>query len=130
MKLAVVVGSERTKRAFATWVKTTLDALVDISTKQLSSLRLPPLYSVGVYRSEPAGEESFVDAETFAKNGFRGDCAHLSVYRCAELRNLGEKASCCVRWKPSRRRPGTWVFHVRVRRSDGTIEDPSRILGM
>lgn len=130
MRVSVVVGSKRSKRAFATWVKITLDALVDISTAQLLSLRLPSLYSVGVYRSEPRGTESFVDAETFAKNGFRGDCAHLSVYRCAELRNLGERASCCVRWKPSMRKPGMWIFHVRVRRQNGTIEDPSRILGM
>lgn len=85
-----------------------------------------------------------------------GDCAHLSAWRLAELwrddlrRFRRRKARCKVYWRskcpycasivqdgafgcptcgrgfprPSR------VFHAEVRRSDGEVEDPSRMMGM
>lgn len=85
-----------------------------------------------------------------------GDCAHLSAWRLAELwrddlRQHGKRrARCKVYWRskcpyckggvndgafgcskcgrafprPSR------VFHAEVRRADGNVEDPSRMMGM
>lgn len=53
-----------------------------------------------------------------------GDCKDLAAARCAELRFYeGEHAEPIVRRTRRRRR-----FHALVRREDGTIEDPSRIL--
>ena len=52
------------------------------------------------------------------------DCKVLAAWRTAELLEGGESAACDV----AEVRPGKW--HIRVRRGDGSIEDPSRILGM
>lgn len=52
-----------------------------------------------------------------------GDCKDLVAIRCAELRFEGEPATPYV--YPTRRR-GRW--HAVVRRADGEIEDPSRIM--
>lgn len=51
------------------------------------------------------------------------DCKVLAAWRCAELRERGDRARCTLT------RRGT-LWHVQVTRSDGTVEDPSRVLGM
>lgn len=56
------------------------------------------------------------------------DCKSLVAWRVAELRMKGEKAQCGVRAEPM---PGGWMlYHVFVKRANGSIEDPSAILGM
>lgn len=129
MEIRVRLGNLRARQVFAEWIKSTLDALVGMSMTQIKELNLAPLYDRGVYVHE-VSEETFVDAETLASRNYQGDCAHLSVYRCAELRLAGEFATCRISCKRSKRRRNRWLFHVTVRRADGTIEDPSRILGM
>lgn len=52
------------------------------------------------------------------------DCKCLAAWRVAELRELGEDARHHIV------RMGPHVWHIQVRRADGTIEDPSRELGM
>lgn len=54
-----------------------------------------------------------------------GDCDDLVIWRCAELQNAGELALPLVYWRPDR--PG---MHAQVRRSNRTVEDPSRLMGM
>lgn len=82
----------------------------------------PPLYRSGVvYRREPPGEEDWQSATQLLRNGF-GDCEDLSAYRAAELRLDGEPATVAIR----RTKRGS--FHAIVRRADGKLEDPSRIL--
>jgi hypothetical protein len=104
-------------------------------------------------KSEPI--ESVLSIPIIIKsNG--GDCAHLSAWRLAELwrddlrKFRQRRATCKVYWRskcpycasivqdgafgcpscgrgfprPSR------VFHAEVRRSDGEVEDPSRMMGM
>lgn len=89
---------------------------------------IPPLYKAGVvYKREPKGQETFNDVTVIKHFGF-GDCAHLAAWRVAELQNAGENATLRIAWKVTRR--GKRLFHVQVRRADGRIEDPSKLLGM
>lgn len=93
-----------------------------------SDPRIPPLYRSGVrYMREPKGRETFRDLYvTLAHKG--GDCAHLAAWRVAELQEGGENATLRIQWVTTRRGPR--IFHVLVRRGNGTIEDPSKLLGM
>jgi hypothetical protein len=56
-----------------------------------------------------------------------GDCKDLSAWRIAELREHGEAANVDVQ---VRQQGNLTIYHIRVIRGDGSIEDPSRILGM
>ena len=88
----------------------------------------PGLYASGVrYREEPAGEEDWQDIpETLARG--TGDCEDLACWRIAELRvRSGEHA---IPFLKCRARDERVLYHVAVRRLDGTLEDPSRALGM
>lgn len=89
----------------------------------LRDSQLPPLYESGIpYVYEPPEDESIRDIPATIKRG-GGDCAHLSAWRVAELRNAGEsEADYNIVWYPNRR--GGYNYHVRVRRADGRIEDP------
>jgi|CXWL01.1.fsa_nt_gi hypothetical protein len=53
-----------------------------------------------------------------------GDCKDLCGVRVAQLRLTGEKASAHLK------RVNNRLWHVQVKRGNGTIEDPSRLLGM
>jgi len=56
------------------------------------------------------------------------NCDDIAPWRVAELRErFGEEATLRVTWKKFR---GRKVFHIQVRRADGTIEDPCVHLGM
>lgn len=82
----------------------------------------PALYDSGiVYRREPIGKEEWQSAANLLRTG-EGDCEDLAAYRAAELRFEGEPATVAI----VRTRRGS--FHAVVRRGDGRIEDPSRIL--
>ena len=84
----------------------------------------PPLYSSGVrYREEPPGTEEFCAIPDVLRRGW-GDCDDLAPWRAAELRLCGEEATA----EPVHMGDGLW--HVVVRRADGSIEDPSALLGM
>jgi hypothetical protein len=82
---------------------------------------LPPLYSSGVrYAPEPglgSGEEEWADPWTVARRGW-GDCDDLVAWRVAELLLAGEAAGVNCIWTGQR-------YHVRVRRANGSLEDPS-----
>lgn len=91
--------------------------------------RLPSIYSLPVrYAREvtagglPGGLENWQTIVAFARSGV-ADCEDLATARVAELRESGEPAQ--VRLTHQGR-----VWHVTVRRADGTVEDPSRKLGM
>lgn len=71
--------------------------------------------------------ERFRDIGQIIANG-GGDCDNVACWRAAELRNLGIKVNPYITW---RQRPdGGYTYHVIVRYSDGTSEDPSLLLGM
>lgn len=111
-------------------IKLILDAQVKINQIYLRTHSVPPLYKSGVrYQNEPVDGscEEFATIEPVYTRGW-GDCDDLAPWRCAELRNNGEKAKIRIQWK--RQKSGRKLFHIVVRRGDGSIEDPSRILGM
>lgn len=127
----------RSKR-LAIAIKALLDAQVLINQVYLSLHDVPPLYRSGVrYMNEPKkwliqgypiAIEEFACIPEIIKRGF-GDCDDLAPWRCAELRRAGEKAKIRITWKANPVEGGK-LFHIVVRRADGSIEDPSLKLGM
>jgi hypothetical protein len=105
---------------------------------------LPPLYAAGVvYEEEAPGREDWLDAPAVLRAG-AADCEDLAAWRTAELRVAGYDAEPVIKWQwlprdvmirqgyPAAKLPGkgVWLVHCCVRWPDGTIEDPSKILGM
>lgn len=105
---------------------------------------IAPLYMSGVrYKEDDPGREDWRDCLAVLKRGF-GDCDNLCSWRVAELRAAGINAEPVIKWQhipkdiaiklgyPERIIPvgGLSMVHVLVRWPDGTIEDPSKILGM
>lgn len=88
---------------------------------------LPRLYEAGiVYRREPViggtrRERWQTPWETLQLG--HGDCEDLAIYRAVELRREGEIGARAAVIRQNRN-----LFHAVVRRADGTIEDPSKIL--
>ncbi len=116
---------------------TVVKALVEAASEQnriiMQGKRMPELYRSGIrFRNEPwAGRfETIASAPVVLKRGW-GDCAHLSAYRIGELQAQGVDATCKVYWRPHQREGRVLnLFHVEVRMPDGSVEDPSRLLGM
>lgn len=105
----------------------------------------PRLYDSGVYyREEKPGKEDWPDVPNVLAQGW-GDCEDLAAYRAAELRQYdGIMAMPVIKWRkisaaemlkqgyPKKSIPpdGVYLVHCLVRYPNGTIEDPSKILGM
>lgn len=131
----------RKSRIFGTVIKALLDAQVRNNLLYLKVHRgVPPLYASGVrYQPEPVGQTfNGVPAEEFALipvvlQRKHGDCDDLAPWRVAELIHAGERAKIRVQWRARRNADGSQgrkYFHIVVRRANGTIEDPSALLGM
>lgn len=86
----------------------------------------PPLYSSRVrYEREPPGSEVWQSARAVFAS-LRADCEDLAAgTRVPELWYAGETAA-----RPIVKRINATLRHILVERADGTIEDPSLILGM
>lgn len=89
----------------------------------------PWLYESGVrYMEECPGQEDWCDIPTILKLRF-ADCEDLVCWRAAELRvRRGIDAKPVFRGFP--RPNGSMLYHVLVQYPDGSIEDPSKLLGM
>lgn len=88
----------------------------------------PRLYESRVrYRREPRGSERWRTIPTVLAAGY-GDCEDLACYRAAELQEAGERARAVNTHRAGV--GGSMLYHIRVQREDGSIEDPSRRLGM
>lgn len=106
-------------------IRELLDALATIWARYLAKHPLPGLYSSGIrFQKEPnAGQyEDWKTPHQTLEDGW-GDCDDLVIYRAAELRASGERASVVVM-----RRKGTSKFHVLIRRGNGQLEDPSLVV--
>lgn len=111
-----------------------LEALVQIDILFLRlNPKTPKLYESGVrYYHEGIKDEWFSVDEALHER--LADCKGLSAWRVAELRESGEDlaAKCTKKFAvigdPTVGR--LVLYHVLVQRGDGTIEDPSRKLGM
>lgn len=89
--------------------------------------RAPPLYQSGVYyKEEQLGKDEWQDIPRTLQLG-NADCEDLASYRVSELRLTGEDAHHTVE---HRRSPDLIIYHIRVERQNGDIEDPSCALGM
>lgn len=133
MKVLVNLGGEHSRwlkhsRVLGTAIKPVLESLVMADQLFLFRHHVPPLYQSGVrYREEPEdGVEEFASIPVVLARGW-GDCDDLAPWRVAELRNAGERAKIRIQWRRTRRGK---LFHIVVRRADGSIEDPSARLGM
>jgi len=154
VKILINLGDEtswlRKSRTFGIVIRIILEALVKVNQGFLRTHNVPPLYKSGVrYGEEPAGAlifktagsgavesnfakningqvEEFADIATIISRGW-GDCDDLAPWRCAELREAGEKAKIRIQWKTTK---AGKLFHIVVRRGDGSVEDPSAVLGM
>jgi hypothetical protein len=127
-----------------------LESLVDINEYHLRRALAegnpyPRLYRSGVrYKEEAPGREDWPDIPRVLSQGW-GDCEDLAAYLAAERRVYdGVDAEAVIKWKwiptskmlaagwPKRSLPrdGVWLVHCLVRYPDGSIEDPSKLLGM
>jgi len=93
----------------------------------------PSIYDSGVryLRDAEHGSQASPDNELWltipdAVRYGGADCKVLAAWRAAELLEQGELAAPFLIEPP----PGSRLWHVVVRREDGTLEDPSKILGM
>ena len=101
-----------------------LEGLTALNQVVLEGGPFPRLYDAGVrYKREPM--EAWKHAGLVMRDR-AGDCEDLSAWRAAELRVTGEDPGAHV-WTY---RTGPNRLHAVVRRSDGSIEDPSVMLGM
>ncbi len=101
-----------------------VEGLVGVNVAQMRRERFPPLYRSGI-RYQREATERWLPASKLRRT-LRGDCEDLAAYRAAELRVSGTDPYASVRVYPSR----AGVLHAVVRRGDGSVEDPSRLLGM
>lgn len=103
-----------------------LRSLYELDRDALRSGRFPGLYSSGVrYRREPREtREEWLTIPSVLSSGY-GDCEDLACWRAAELCVSGEDP-----WARPMLRPSASGWHVVVLRGDGSVEDPSRVLGM
>lgn len=109
-----------------------LDALTEWNMERMREQPLPPLYRAGIrYAREPVCRyvsglertcEEFVQAHEVMRRGW-GDCDDLGPFFAAQARLRGEPARAFAR-------PSAAGWHVQVLRADGSIEDPSAVLGM
>ena len=88
----------------------------------------PLLYQAGVrYLRDAPGVEDWQSIPEVRSRGV-ADCKSLACWRSAELLVSGQRAYPQFFWRD--RDNGGATFHIVVQHLDGTIEDPSRILGM
>ncbi len=91
---------------------------------------IPPLYQAGIrYQHEPPGVEKWqaIDRMLVTK---LADCEDLACALAAELivRRGDKKAKPVLTSRPMGN--SARMYHIRTQHGDGTIEDPSRVLGM
>jgi len=107
-----------------------LEAVTRLNETLLRSGQVPTareaIHKDGVrWKPEPPGDEHFDHASTVHQRGW-GDCDDLAPWHAASLRHTGEDpgATAIV----TRSGPQRW--HAIVKRSDGSIDDPSKEAGM
>jgi hypothetical protein len=121
----------RPSKILALCIKEALEALILANQLYLRLHHAPALYESGIrYEEEPAGQpyEDFSSIPVVISRGW-GDCDDVVAWRIAELRQAGESAKVRLKWEPDLTR-AVRMYHVMVRRADGSIEDPSLLLGM
>ncbi len=143
MKILLDTALIKDPRVIALLARGALNITIAINVvmmRQYGPGQFPPLYTSGVvFKPEPwAGKlEEFAHAIKVLARGW-GDCDDLICYRVAELRVFGDRLAGTPPEKALARIYGRdRKMHAQLRRGDaknvardGTIEDPSRLLGM
>lgn len=107
----------------AAMVRQLLHGMVQVNCIILKHDKFIPLYESHVrFALDPRHQDLVLDISTLYQRG-NGDCASLCCARAAQLRQSGDFATLKVYWRNQ-------ALHVEVRRADGSVEDPSRRLGM
>lgn len=101
-----------------------LEGLTRVNVGLMQAGGIPPLYEAGVHYQDET-DDVWRSAEEVARTRW-GDCEDLSAYRAAELRVSGEDPGAYLDLYKS----GPQRYHAIVVRGDGSIEDPSKVLGM
>ena len=106
-----------------------LEALIAANVGYLETgVRVPPLYKAGIrYTPDVPANEKWKDIPQVLFTR-AGNCKEFASWRVAELRYAGDALARCI--VTITQLPQYTLFHITVRRGDGTIEDPSRALGM
>lgn len=106
-----------------------LEAVTRLNESLLKNNEIPPFETQlkrGLkWKPEPPGDEHFDHGLTTAKRGW-GDCDDLAPLHAGSLRHSGEDPGATAIVKKT----GPKLWHAVVRRSDGTIDDPSKRAGM
>lgn len=102
-----------------------LEGLARLATEDHASKPLPPLYRSGIRYQPERGTENWLLPSEALLAGV-ADCEDLSAYRVGELRASGVDPEARIVVEQT----GPRTLHAVVRRGDGSIEDPSRALGM
>jgi hypothetical protein len=125
MRLNIAIPEEHVK-------KNILDAGLETTTRvneELLKAGDAPHFREAAHRvrwaPEPPGAEHFDHSAKVLRRGW-GDCDDLAPWHAASLRVTGEDKGAIA--EVVRKSPTRW--HAIVRRSDGTIEDPSIEAGM
>ena len=132
----------RTQIFTEAWARSASEQVLDIILEALVQIDLlwlrlnpstPRLYKSGVrYFHEGIADEWFSVDE--ALHEMLADCKGLSAWLVAEYRHYGiDPGAKCYKKFAVIDDPTVGklvLYHIMVQRSDGTIEDPSRVLGM
>jgi hypothetical protein len=105
-----------------------LEGVTRLDEELIRARTVPPFRQMADrvdWKPEPPGGEHFDHAGIVARRGW-GDCDDLAPWHAASLRVTGEDPTA----KAFARRSGAKRWHCLVRRSDGSIDDPSIEAGM
>ena len=130
MRIRLAVPDELDDQDRKAALDAALESVVRSNTPMIRNGSIPPAAKViksgqVEWRPEPPGDEHFDLPSTMLKRGW-GDCDDLAPYHAASLRASGADPGARAIVKKS----GPQRWHAVVRRSDGSIEDPSKAAGM
>lgn len=100
-------------------IEAALEGLTSANAVMISKYGLPPLYATGARYKREQGSEIWQLAGEIVRKG-RGDCEDLAAYRAAET---GGRVIIIPGGRPR-------LLHAIVLHKDGSMEDPSSVLGM
>lgn len=105
-----------------------LEGVTRLDQRLLKNGTVPPFRELAHrvrWKPEPPGQEHFDHAGVVARRGW-GDCDDLAPWHAASLRVTGEDRGA----RAVVRRSGPKRWHCVVKRSDGSVDDPSIEAGM
>lgn len=130
MRIRLAVPDELDDQDRKAALDAALESVVRSNTPMIRSGKIPTAATAiksgkVEWQPEPPGDEHFDLPSTMLKRGW-GDCDDLAPWHAASLRASGVDPGACAIVKKS----GPQRWHAIVRRSDGSIEDPSKAAGM